>query len=267
MSLLARLPEPGTTDDMIERLVRYVEMFMPDWADRVEGASDGQIAELERLWRLPHAGLAYPASFRRYLSFMGIDDDGFMEDLHYARGYYRGFRQLRELYLDPTHNADNVRELPIVAGCWTSAMVCLDLSRADLGEPPVTDEFGSTVLARSWESQLFRHAAEIGERQLCRHSWWLTANGRRLMEVLQTSVRGAMNVLAKFGESRGFSPAWFSDDQCLCLVRDDVMIWALFEHGVSLQVSGDDDHGLQPILRDLVETFGTSEPTPIGPTR
>lgn len=251
-------PSAGTVADMTDRLDRFVAAYWPRWAQRVRGASEAEIAELEELSGLAARGRRYPDAYRRHLAFLGHDDGGLLHALHGAYGRQRTVGGLRDLYLELAECPDWIDpERPIVLGCDIGAFLSLDLRPPHQEEPAVVHEGSGEVYAESWEKLLFRQATLTCRSGSAAVSLWASTSPRALAEALaRQGAAGVVEVLSAFGAEHGFTPAWFNDSQHHCLSRDDMLVWASLEHAVALDVSGDDERTVRAFGERLAHAFG-----------
>jgi hypothetical protein len=258
---VAGLPPAGAGGEFVDRLAGYVDTFWPGWRQRVRGASDAEIADLERLAGLTARGWRFPDTYRRYLEFCGHDDGGLLDSMEGRLGKLRTVDDLRRLYQGIAEDPDerDHPRYPVVLGSEIGVFLALDLRPPRRAEPAVISEGTKELFAESWEMAVFQHATLVRARQVLPVCLWTSASPEALAEALaRRGASSAIEVLTAFAREHGFTPAWFNDAKHVCLARPDVLVWTGLSHAVFLVVAGTVESTVYQIGDELASAFAAS---------
>lgn len=235
----SNFPQPGTVDNLFERLADYISQFDPTWIGRIQGVSDDDIKRLAELTGLQETGLEYPKSYQIYLHHMGKDDGELIE----PPLIFRSFDWVCDFYeeikeIDPTTLNSQILT---VAGFMTGDQLSFDL-RPPLGAEPelyvTADGEFFEFYSESWEKLLFQYAALKFEILRFRINLSFNASKQSLIEADSPQrVQKTIDILTRFSADEGFTPAWFNDRVHYCAFRDDLFIWVDFINGSNLVMS------------------------------
>jgi hypothetical protein len=253
------LPEQGTADDLVPRLVRYVDGRRDGWSRSVRGATADEIAGLERASGLAAQGRRFPASYRHTLGLFGHDDAGLLASLQGAYGDHRTVRQLAALYAGLGAELDPLQ--PIVLGCSIGDYLAFDMEDSDGDrEPPVVHEGTHNPYAESWEKLVFQQAALRCDAWTAPEDWWASASPKALRSALArtgTSVAAELDAVA---DARGLARAWFGDANHVYLSGAGPSVWASVEHGILFYVTGSEAPEVRGLAEELAVRFGAGAP-------
>lgn len=255
------LPPTGSVNDLTDRLTVYVDAFRPGWSQRVRGADEAEIVELEQLSGLAAHGLRYPDVYRRHLKLCGHDDDGLLDSLHGRMGKLRTVNQLRELYQAMAEHPEDWSgpHLPVVLGSEIGTYLAFDLQSSHQSQPAVVSEDTKRTYADSWEKLVFQHTALIRARETMQVSIEASTSPEALAEALaRRGTSSAAEVLTTFATEHGFTPAWFNDTQHICLTRPGTLIWTSLSHAVFLVIAGNAEPAVHQLGEHLTSAFAAT---------
>ncbi|MEK8019760.1 MAG: SMI1/KNR4 family protein [Candidatus Parabeggiatoa sp.] len=197
----------------VEQFIKYACEFVPDYRERIRGASLAEIETFEQL-----VGVPFPQIYKDYLLRLGYDNGG-LEIV----GDYSDITVLIEYYEEFMLPYGEVSDDTIVIGedmiVGSFVLHCIPSKEPAVfnGEP---NNLGS-LYSESFEKLLFRSVFTV-----CQH--------RRfpyVVSLMNDDYRPLLKPLAEVVIILGYTPLWFSDSVAFCAEKPESTIYAIQAEG------------------------------------
>ena len=216
------IPQPGSEETFIDRLIDYVSYYDPDWKGSLVPASDEQIQRYKEFSEIESTGKDIPATHLAYLKRMGQDDGGLLTklgaggfyDIDYLIGFYHADPKLWPNWEDPTHL--------VIFNSYMGIPLSIALLENDLiidGD----DEENYKYYAENFEKMVFQHAFhQLGR---CEYNISIASSKNSVNEAKEAyQVTNILDHLTRVVEAEGLAKAWFSDETHFIAISDRINV-------------------------------------------
>ncbi len=251
------IPEPGTTDDILERLNEYIAQFDTKWINKIKGADDQQISELISISEISRLGYTCPGDYLVYLETMGKNDG---ELLRYSFKADTDIDTILDVYYgkkdDPYHPIEpNHFVIGFEGECGVEYYMdlkdnvyCIKSEESNIPE--------MDYISSSFEKLMFQSAVKKYEKQNLPYVSYFGANRidyeTAMLEIKDGDMFYQVECLCRKFD---LEKIWISDEWNFIAMNEDSSVWIKKRYGISGVVSSyrKDFTGLfMPYLKQLI---------------
>ena len=226
-----RIPGPGDTSDLFERLSCYITLIDNDWFNRIEPASGESINLLKKLSNIDKIDRDLPKAYSIFLNYMGEHDGGILEKTLLGDASISSIID----YYEQTHKYEPETINPECLVFFSPHMtdsISIDLrhSKNEVIMYSSEGEF-DYFCAENFEKLLFQCAFIRYERLFFSEMLSFGGSTNMMKAALnkhQTS--DILKVVDIFAKENNFQKCWFSDKSHYFGIRDNVTFFVNIDY-------------------------------------
>jgi hypothetical protein len=203
----------------MDDFIRYISGFVPDFPQRIQGASPSEISRLQQL-----VGRPLPDFYQAFLARMGRNAGGL------SLGFDTDTSILEVIDFYEKVIATKQKALPphaiAIAVYGRDFDVCLECPSPEVERVLATEGLiVYAVLAESLRKLLFQMVFEKHELKHCPSRQSSIANNKEAQAHQATHGRALREAARELAQELGFTPEWFSDAYTFCARQDGVLVF------------------------------------------
>lgn len=253
--LLREIPNPGTTEDMFDRLYCYIDKVDKEWINQIKPASKEKIDRLIMLSDIEKLDVNFPKEYIKFLETMGVDDGGVLSSWIKSETKIDSILEFYEWIDEDRRNGIEDEDYEERKFTFAYDYISEEFQMkifAD-GSHKILESFPEIYETDyrydSFEKMLFYSAFEKYEKMYfnCKNSfvYEMDEENRKLKN------KKALEEIEKKYLEKKYEKVWFSEENHLILCSKDISIKVEVRMFLTIEVLGDEELKVEGVIKEL----------------